>query len=98
MQPDIDPQFVERMLRCPATRQPLRVAPSELVEALNRRIEGGELSNIGGEVVLERLQGGLIRDDRTVLYPVVDDIPKLLIDEGIALGGDESAPTPPTSA
>jgi uncharacterized protein YbaR (Trm112 family) len=31
------------------------------------------------------LAGGLVREDRQWLYPIVDDIPVMLVDEAISL-------------
>lgn len=73
-----------RMLCCPDTRQPLGMAPAELVEALNRHVAAGDLRNRAGQAVAEPLDGGLLRQDGRVVYPVRQGIPVLLIDEGIA--------------
>ena len=35
--------------------------------------------------VTEKLDGGLIRADNKILYPIREDIPVMLIDEGIPL-------------
>jgi uncharacterized protein YbaR (Trm112 family) len=35
--------------------------------------------------VKQALAGGLVRQDGKIVYPVRDDIPVLLVDEGIAL-------------
>ncbi|MBL8025837.1 MAG: hypothetical protein JNL74_05470 [Fibrobacteres bacterium] len=68
---------------CPETRQPLRPADSSVVAALNEKITVGLLKNRAGEKVLEQFDDGLIREDGKILYPVKQDIPILLIDEGI---------------
>jgi uncharacterized protein YbaR (Trm112 family) len=36
---------------------------------------------------MEPLDGGLIRGDRKMLYPIREDIPVMLIEEGIPLEG-----------
>lgn len=73
------------ILACPETKQPLTLADTTLVETLNERIRMGQLTNRGGETVTEPMDAGLIREDRQYLYPIRDDIPVMLIDEGIAL-------------
>ncbi len=73
------------ILACPATHQPLAEASAELVQRTNARIATGTLKTVGGTPVKEALQAGLVRQDGKVLYPVRDDIPVLLIDEGLAL-------------
>lgn len=81
----LDPELLE-ILVCPETRGPVRPANEELVARINRAIEEGTLTNRGGEPVTEKLDGGLVREDGELLYPVRDDIPIMLIDEAILLG------------
>lgn len=71
------------ILRCPEARTPLREAEPALVEKLNAAIAAGTLKNKDGETVKEPLHGGLVREDGKILYPVRDDIPVMLIGEGI---------------
>jgi uncharacterized protein YbaR (Trm112 family) len=65
------------ILACPDSRQPLALADEATLTALNARIAGAE--------VAVALEAGLIREDGQVLYPVRDDIPVLLREEGIAV-------------
>jgi uncharacterized protein YbaR (Trm112 family) len=71
------------ILVCPETKQPLRVADAALIDRVNASVESGSLKSRGGEVVKEPLTEGLVREDGTVLYPVRDGIPIMLIDEAI---------------
>jgi uncharacterized protein YbaR (Trm112 family) len=80
----VDPQLLE-ILCCPETRQDVALAPAALVEELNRRVEAGTLQNRAGTPVREKLDGGLLRADGKVLYPIREDIPVMLIEEAIAL-------------
>jgi uncharacterized protein YbaR (Trm112 family) len=73
------------ILVCPETRQPITSAPDELVAALNAKIAAGQLTNRAGQAVKTRFTGGLIRQDGQFLYPIVDDIPLMLVDEAIPL-------------
>lgn len=73
------------ILVCPDDHSPLSVASTELVARLNAAISAGQVKNRGGELVKTVLDGGLIRADETLLYPVVDDIPMMLVDEAIPL-------------
>ena len=72
-------------LRCPESRTRLAVAGKEVIERLNRQIASGSVRNAGGAVVERPIDGGLVREDGRVLYPVLDGIPIMLIDEGIPL-------------
>jgi len=80
----VDPKLLE-ILCCPETKQDIAVAPADLVEKLNRQISEGGLKSRNGEVIKEKMDGGLLRADGKVLYPVRDDIPIMLIDESIVL-------------
>ena len=80
----IDPELLE-ILACPATHQPLSMADADLVAALNAAAEAGGLKNVGGAAVAGSLDGGLVREDGAIVYPIRDRIPVLLVDEGISL-------------
>ncbi|MBK7644361.1 MAG: hypothetical protein IPJ19_15180 [Planctomycetes bacterium] len=73
------------ILACPETRQPLAEANAEQLKRVNQRIAAGAVKNVGGGEVKQALAGGLVRQDGKIVYPVRDDIPVLLVDEGIAL-------------
>jgi uncharacterized protein YbaR (Trm112 family) len=80
----LDAELIE-ILACPETKQPVRLAEPELVERVNRAIAAGTLENREGEAVTEPIEAGLVREDGRYLYPVRDDIPVMLIGEGIEL-------------
>lgn len=73
------------ILVCPETKQPLRVADKEVLDGLNASIGAGSVTNRGGEPVTVGLDEALVREDGTLLYPIRDDIPIMLIDESIPL-------------
>ncbi|HBO45071.1 MAG TPA: hypothetical protein DD670_14300 [Planctomycetaceae bacterium] len=80
--------FDERLLDtlvCPENRMRLATADTDLLERVNRAIARGVVVNRGGHVVTEPLAAALLRQDGRLLYPVVDDIPVMLLDEAVAL-------------
>lgn len=75
------------ILCCPDTKQDVTLAADSLIASLNARIEKGEVKNKSGQLVREKLDGGLIRADQKILYPIREDIPVMLIEEGIPVEG-----------
>ena len=73
------------MLCCPEDRTPLVPADAATVARLNEAAAAGRLKNRSGQPVTKQLDGVLIRTDKQIAYPIIDDIPILLIDEGIRL-------------
>jgi uncharacterized protein YbaR (Trm112 family) len=74
-----------KILCCPETHQEVRVAEAALIERLNRQIAASGLKNRAGQLVAEKLDGGLLRTDGKFLYPIRQDIPVMLVDEAIPL-------------
>ena len=81
----MDDKLLE-IICCPETHQPLRRADVELVTNLNQRIEAGTLFDRVEEQVGQKIDGGLLRGDGKILYPIRQNIPTLLIEQGIPLG------------
>ena len=75
-----------QILCCPETHQPLSEAGDELVDDLNKRIQAGTLVDRVDEKIIDPIDGGLIREDGNILFPIRGDIPVMLIDQGIHLG------------
>ena len=80
----IDEKLVE-ILVCPENRTALTPADVELVSKLNQAISAGKVKNRLGRTVQTQVKEGLVREDKLLLYPIVDDIPVMLIDEAIPL-------------
>jgi uncharacterized protein YbaR (Trm112 family) len=72
-----------QILACPETHQPLEEAGADLLKRINDRIAAGQGANRTGAAVKDALEGGLVRQDGKIVYPIRDGIPVLLIDEGI---------------
>jgi uncharacterized protein YbaR (Trm112 family) len=71
------------ILCCPETKQEVCLLEPAAVERLNQRIVQGEVKTKDGRPVSEKIDGGLLRKDQTVVYPIRDQIPIMLIEEGI---------------
>ena len=80
----MDPDLLN-ILCCPETHQDLRLAEPAVIEKLNGQVAAGALKNRAGQAVQEKLDGGLIRADGKVLYPIRRNLPVMLVDEGIPL-------------
>ena len=80
----IDQPLLE-ILVCPENQTALAAAEPAVLARLNYAIAEGQVRNRGGQTVKEPLRAGLVREDKTLLYPIVDGIPVMLIDEAIAL-------------
>jgi uncharacterized protein YbaR (Trm112 family) len=76
----IDPQLLE-ILCCPETKQPVALIDAPLIERVNAAIQAGNVKTRGGKPVQEKIDGGLLRQDRKYLYPIRDSIPIMLEDE-----------------
>ena len=79
-----DPKLIN-ILACPETKQKLALADPELITLLNNQLVKGTLFNKAKKKISIALDGGLIREDKKVIYPIRDQIPYLLIEEGIEL-------------
>jgi uncharacterized protein YbaR (Trm112 family) len=80
----VDKDLLE-WLACPDSRQPLAEAGADLLARVNERVRRSEAKTVAGKRVEREVEAGLVRQDGKVLYPIVDGIPVLLVDEGIAL-------------
>lgn len=74
-----------KILRCPETQQPLREADAALVDKLNQQIAAGQARNRAGAAVKEKIDGGLVRQDGKLVYPIRNNLPIMLGDEAIVL-------------
>lgn len=78
----IDKDLLE-ILACPASLQPLAMADAALLARVNAAIAKGTAKNVGGKAVDAPLSAGLVRKDGEIVYAIRDEIPILLVDEGI---------------
>ena len=68
---------------CPETQQTVRIAENGTIEKLNQAIQRKQVHNRINQPVEKTLDGGLIREDGKYIYPIIEEIPILLIDEAI---------------
>jgi uncharacterized protein YbaR (Trm112 family) len=80
----IEPDLLQ-ILCCPETHQEVRLAEPAVIDGLNQQIAACALRNRAGQLVQEKIEGGLVRADGKVLYPIRRNIPVMLVDEGIPL-------------
>jgi uncharacterized protein YbaR (Trm112 family) len=73
------------ILRCPETYQEIRLADPSLVNEVNGKISAGSLKNRAGRTITEAIDGGLLRADGRILYPIRKNIPLMLAEEGIEI-------------
>ncbi|MCA1901667.1 MAG: hypothetical protein LDL53_05535 [Candidatus Hydrogenedens sp.] len=74
-----------KILVCPETKQPLSLVDDDLLKKINKAIHQGKVVNRDGNPVNESLDGGLIREDKKIVYPIIKDLPFLRIGDGIEL-------------
>ena len=65
----IDPELL-KILVCPEDKTPVTLADDALVERINAAVAGGELKNRAGEKVEEKIDAGLVREDRKYVYAI----------------------------
>ena len=74
-----------KILCCPETHQSLKIAEPAMLESINQKIAAGQVTNRSGKPVTEKCDGGLVRNDGKLLYPIRNNIPIMLINEAIPL-------------
>ena len=60
-------------------------AARRIADRINQAIADRRLKNVGGQLLETSLEGGLVSSAARLLYPVLDGIPVLLVDEAIPL-------------
>lgn len=78
----IDRELLE-ILCCPKTKVPVEMLSEDKLKAVNDRIGRGDVKTVDGSKVDKPLDSGLITEDGKTIYRIDDDIPIMLIDEGI---------------
>ncbi len=73
------------LLVCPETHQDVSLATPDEIAQLNAAISRGQVRTAAGAAVEQPVEGALIRIDRAVAYPIRDDIPVMLVAEGLVV-------------
>ena len=73
------------ILCCPETKQAVTLADAALTQRINEAIQNHRLQNKGKQLVTDPVEGGLLRTDAKILYPIRENIPVMLIEEGIPI-------------
>ena len=73
------------LLVCPEDHSRLHFADPPIVHKLNAAIAAGKLKNRVGAALSSPIEAALVRVDGKLAYPVIADIPHMLIDEAIPL-------------
>lgn len=73
------------ILCCPETKQAVTELDPRIVSKINGLIAEAKMTNVNGKVILERISTALVREDGKIAYPVRNDIPVMLINEGMDL-------------
>ena len=81
----LDSELIQ-LLRCPQTGKAVQAAAPSIIAAVNLQIKAGDCRAASGEIVTEPLQGGLLTECGTWLYPIRDAIPTMIAEESIQLG------------
>jgi len=80
----VDQELLD-ILVCPENKTKVTLAEQSIIDKANAAIEAGTLKNRAGEKIEEKIDAGLIREDKAYMYPIRDDIPIMLIDEAIPM-------------
>lgn len=73
------------LLCCPETKQAVSLADAALIQKVNAAISTGHVRNRANHLLSGQMEGGLVRVDQKILYPILDRIPVMLIDEAIPM-------------
>ena len=82
----IDPDILP-ILRCPAEKSRLRLIDDDELSRLNEAIAAGTARDGLNETVTEPMEGGLINESGSRVYPIRGSIPTLIVDDSIVMVG-----------
>ena len=71
------------ILCCPMTKTPVEMLSAEKLADLNKRIEAGAVKYADDSAVEKPLEEGLVTTDGKTVYRIQEEIPVMLVDQGI---------------
>jgi len=74
-----------KFLRCPDTGSRLFIASGAIIGELRDAVSRGEIVNRLGKTISTNIDNALVNESSTLLYPVVNEIPQMVLDEAIPL-------------
>ncbi len=72
-----------KIVRCPESGSMLAPADDTLIDRVNELIREGVVTNRADETITEPLAGGLFNEERSLLFPMRDQIVTLVPDQAI---------------
>ncbi len=85
---------LEAILRCPVSRQPVRLSTGKELAEINKRISNKELAHLDGTPVLESFEAGYTSQDGRYFHPIIDGIIVLMAHLAIPLKKSGLDPLP----
>ena len=70
---------------CPLTHHRLKEVSAQILSDLNQKIVQQQIFNEEKKQVTETFTNGLVTEDENRFYPIVNQIPVLLVEESISL-------------
>ena len=78
----VDRKLLE-ILRCPVTKQQVFPLTKQQLTAINQAIATGNVKYADGSAIDDRLEEGLLTENKNRVYRIEQDIPVMLEDESI---------------
>ncbi|MEM9587942.1 MAG: Trm112 family protein [Planctomycetota bacterium] len=78
----IEPELID-LMQCPLSKGKLTLAPAEMVAKINDLIDSGDARDHLDQSVTDPIEGGLLSEEASLVYPIREGIPTLIVDEAI---------------
>ncbi|MBL7661844.1 hypothetical protein JNK13_03725 [bacterium] len=74
-------QELLNILVCPETKSSLTIVSESDLVKINGLIQSGKIVDRAGKAISETIDGGLMRADNKIIYPIREGIPIMLVEE-----------------